>query len=83
MIKTEINNIQNEKHTIITEIIQVLEKHNLTISEANDILYLTTKKLRQQPVKSSYKEDLKQVKNDKGFSDLIKRITLQKYQISN
>lgn len=52
MIKTEINNIQNEKHTIITEIIQVLEKHNLTISEANEILYATTKQLRQQPVKS-------------------------------
>lgn len=53
MKELEIKNTRNEKQTIITEIIQILEKHNLTISEANDILYATTKKMYQQPVKSS------------------------------
>lgn len=31
----------------------------------------------------SLEESLEHAKNDKGFSDLIKRITLQKYQKSN
>lgn len=51
-MKEEIKNIQNEKQIIINEIIQVLEKNNLTIAEANDILHATTKKLQQQVVKS-------------------------------
>lgn len=52
MKELETKNTQNEKQIIINEIVQVLEKHNLSISEANDILYATTKKLCQQPVKS-------------------------------
>ena len=51
MKELETKNIQNEKQIIINEIVQILEKNNLSISEANDILYATTKKLYQQPVK--------------------------------
>lgn len=36
-MKEEIKNIQNEKQIIINEIIQILEKHNLSISESNNI----------------------------------------------
>lgn len=51
MQELKTKNTQNENF-IIDEIIHVLEKHSLTISEANKILYVTTKRLCQQPVKS-------------------------------
>lgn len=51
MQELETKNTQNE-NIIIDEIIQFLEKYDLTISKANNILYATTKKLYQQPVKS-------------------------------
>lgn len=50
--------IQNEqqsilRNTIINDIIIILSKNNISISEANDILYTTLKKIQQQPVISS------------------------------
>ena len=49
--------IQNEqqfksKQKIINDIITLLAENNLTISESNEILHMTSKKLCQQTVKA-------------------------------
>lgn len=59
MIKTELRKetaIHNEqqpksKQEIIDDIIKILVDNNLTIANAKEILYSTSKKLYQQPVK--------------------------------
>lgn len=43
----------NLKQEIINNIIALLAENNLTISEANEILHMTSKKLCQQTVKVS------------------------------
>ena len=48
--KTAIQNEQQSKETIINEIIKIIAKENLTIEEANKVLYDTSKKINQQIV---------------------------------
>ena len=54
MNKIEKSVTQNEQQTreaIINEIIKIIAKENLTIEEANKVLYDTSKKINQQTVK--------------------------------
>lgn len=51
--ETAIQNEQQSNETIIDEIIKTIAKNNFTISEANKILYETSKKINQQIVKFS------------------------------
>lgn len=41
------------KNDIINDFIIILSKHNISISDANDILYATLKKIQKQPVRVS------------------------------
>lgn len=47
------NGQQNEKEVVVNSIIDILAKNNLSIAEAKNILYITSKKICQQIVISS------------------------------
>ena len=49
--KTVIQNEQQSKEVIINEIIKIIARENLTIEEANKVLYETSKKINQQIVR--------------------------------
>ena len=51
--KTAIQNEQQSKEVIINEIIKIIAKANLTIEEADKLLYKTSKKINQQIVQDS------------------------------
>ena len=48
--KTVTQNEQQSKEAIINEIIKIIAKENLSIEEANKVLYKTSKKINQQIV---------------------------------
>ena len=48
--KTVIQNEQQSKEAIINEIIKIIAKENLTIEEANKVLYKTSQRINQQIV---------------------------------
>ncbi len=48
--RTAVQNERQPKETIINEIIKIMAKENLTIEEANKLLYETSKKINQQIV---------------------------------
>ena len=48
--KTVTQNEQQSKEAIINEIIKIIAKENLSIEEANKVLYATSKKINQQIV---------------------------------
>lgn len=45
---------QQSQDVIIDEIIKIIAKENLTIEEANKVLYKTSKKINHQVVQTSY-----------------------------
>lgn len=47
------NGQQNEKEVVVNSIIDILAKNNLSIAEAKNVLYITSKKICQQIVISS------------------------------
>lgn len=53
--KTAISNEQqlSQKQKIVNEVIKILADNKLTIAEAKDILYATSKELCEQTVKAS------------------------------
>lgn len=48
--ETAVQNEQQSQEMIVNEIIKIIAKENLTIEEANKVLYKTSKKINQQIV---------------------------------
>ncbi len=48
--ETAVRNEQQSQEMIVNEIIKIIAKENLTIEEANKVLYKTSKKINQQIV---------------------------------
>ena len=49
--KTAIQNEQQSHEIVMNEIIKIIAKENMTIEEANKVLYNTSKKINQQFVR--------------------------------